>query len=373
LKKYDIVVFGATGFTGELICDYLLGHEESKGLNIAVAARDKEKLEKVVSRFSSNSPDMLVVDSFDKESIDSMTSLAKLIITVVGPYSLYGEYLVESCTKNSTHYVDLTGEPNFVHTIRKKYSEAAINSKSIIVNSCGLESIIPDVGTLYTVSKMKSDKKDITYYLKSRGTISGGTWASFINALYSNKPIIGRGSKSGSGKKIKKIFYNKDFKSWSIIFPVIDKQIVYRSSKTDNIYGNNFSFNEYMMIKTFFQVIVLMLSILSITFISKLGLLKKQLLSLRPSGSGPSIEQRKRNWFKGIFVGVGDNEKVVTQLSGGDPGYGETAKFISEIALCIINDYDNLKGKAGIMTPVECTGDLMINRLENAGIKFEQL
>ncbi len=116
-----------------------------------------------------------------------------------------------------------------------------------------------------------------------------------------------------------------------------------------------------------------MISILSITLISKLGLLKKWLLSLRPSGSGPSIEQRKRNWFKGIFVGVGNNEKVVTQLSGGDPGYGETAKFISEIALCIINDYENLKGKAGIMTPVECTGDLMINRLENAGIKFEQL
>lgn len=373
MKKYDIVIFGATGFTGKLICDYLLGHAESKKLNIAVAARNKERLEKVVSRFLPNVPDMLVVDSFDKESIDSMTSSAKLIITVVGPYSLYGEYLVESCTKNSTHYVDLTGEPNFVHTIRKKYSEAAASSKSIIVNSCGLESIVPDVGTLYTVSKMKSDKKDITYYLKSRGTISGGTWASFINALYSNKPIIGGGSKSVSGKKVKKIFYNKDFKSWSVIFPVIDKQIVYRSSKTDSIYGSKFSFNEYMMIKTYFQVIALILSILSITFISKLGLFKKWLLSLRPSGSGPSKEQRKCNWFKGVFVGTGENEKVVTQLSGGDPGYGETAKFISEIALCIINDYDNLKSKAGIMTPVECTGDLMINRLKNAGIKFEQL
>ena len=371
MKKYDIIIFGATGFTGKLICDYLLNHKESKKLNIGLAARNKSKLEKIAEKFSEINPDTLVVDSFNKDSIDQMTGSAKLILTVVGPYSLYGEYLVESCIKNSTHYVDLTGEPDFVKTIREKFSNKAVSSKSIIVNSCGLESIIPDVGTLYTVNKMKSEKKNITYFLKSKGTISGGTWASFINALYSNSPIINDNSNKTSSKKIKKIFYNKTFKSWAIIFPVIDKQVVYKSSKSSNVYGDDFSFNEYMMIKTFLQVVLLIVAISLITIISRLGILKKWLLSLRPSGSGPSKKQRKRNWFKAVFVGVGKDEKIMTQLSGGDPGYGDTAKFISEIALCILNDHKNLNKKAGILTPVECTGDLMIERLKYAGIKFE--
>ena len=373
MKKYDIVIFGATGFTGKLICDYLLNHDESKKLNIALAARNKEKLNDVSNNFKDINPNIIIADSFDKESIDSMTKKARLILTVVGPYSLYGEYLVESCIKNSTHYVDLTGEPDFVSSIRKKFSDLAIKSKSIIVNSCGLESIVPDVGTLYTVNKMKSNKKNITYFLKSKGTISGGTWASFINALYSNKPIINSRLNSKSEKKVKKIYYSKRFKSWAIIFPVIDKQIVYRSSKEFDIYGDSFSFNEYMMIKSFIQVVLLIFSISLITLFSKFRILKKWLLSLRPSGSGPSLKQRQRNWFKAVFVGDGDNEKITTQLSGGDPGYGDTAKFISEIALCIVNDYDKLNKKAGIITPVECTGKLMIERLKNAGIEFKTL
>ena len=373
MKKYDIVIFGATGFTGKLICDYLLNHDESKKLNIALAARNKEKLNDVSNNFKDINPDIIIADSFDKESIDSMTKKARLILTVVGPYSLYGEYLVESCIKNSTHYVDLTGEPDFVSSIRKNFSDQAIKSKSIIVNSCGLESIVPDVGTLYTVNKMKSNKKNITYFLKSKGTISGGTWASFINALYSNKPIINSRVNSKSEKEVKKIYYSKRFKSWAIIFPVIDKQIVYRSSKEFNIYGDSFSFNEYMMIKSFIQVVLLIFSISLITLFSKFKILKKWLLSLRPSGSGPSLKQRQRNWFKAVFVGGGDNEKITTQLSGGDPGYGDTAKFISEIALCIVNDYDKLNKKAGIITPVECTGKLMIERLKNAGIEFKTL
>ena len=95
------------------------------------------------------------------------------------------------------------------------------------------------------------------------------------------------------------------------------------------------------------------------------------LISFKQPGSGPNKNQRLNNWFKAVFIGKGENETVKTIISGGDPGYGETSKFISEIALCIINEFDKLNKKKGILTPIECTGDLLIDRLKNAGLKFK--
>tara|TARA_B100000700_G_scaffold185389_1_gene204270 strand:+ start:156 stop:1250 length:1095 start_codon:yes stop_codon:yes gene_type:complete len=364
MKKYDFVVFGATGFTGQLIVEYLSNHKETSQLKWAVAGRSKSKLDSLY-----NSIDTLVVDSFDIESIDSMCKISKLIITTVGPYSIFGENLIKSCIQYSTHYVDLTGEPDFVNTIQKKYSTKALEKNTIIINCCGLESIIPDLGTYITVNKMSSNEKNITYYLKSKGQISGGTWASFLNAISLNK-ITKSNKIYNSNNKMKKIFYNKSFNSWALIFPVIDKQIVYRTSKAFDIY-NNFSFNEYILIKSLKNVIPLLIGIFFISFLAKFKLIKKWLTYLKPSGTGPNKNLRNNHWFKAIFIGEGENETVKTIISGGDPGYGETSKFISEIALCIINDFSKLKHTKGILTPIECTGDLLIKRLTNAGIKIK--
>ena len=176
---------------------------------------------------------------------------------------------------------------------------------------------------------------------------------------------------SSNRKKIKKIFYSKKLKSWAIIFPVIDKQIVYRTSTKFKEYGENFSFNEYMLLKSFFQIIVLIKGVFIVGILSRFKFFKNWLLSLKPSGSGPSEEKRNKHWFEAIFIGKGNNESVNYKISGGDPGYGETSKFISEMALCIVHQSNELINNKGIMTPVECTGDLLIKRLENAGIKFE--
>ena len=362
MKKYDFVVFGASGFTGQLIVKYLSTHKEVSTLKWAVAGRNKLKLKKLY-----NSIDILIVDSFNMESINSMCKQSKLIITTVGPYNIFGGNLIQSCINNSTHYLDLTGEPSFVKNILNKYSNDAIASKSIIINCCGLESVIPDLGTYITVKKMNSDYKDVTYYLKTKGQISGGTWASFLDAI--NKKYINLKSPNTS-KKSKTLFYNKDLKSWALIFPVIDKHIVYRTSQKFNIY-KNFTFNEYLLIKSIKNVMTILISVILIRIFSKFVFIKKWLISLIPSGNGPNQNQRKNNWFKAIFIGKDTNKIVKTIISGGDPGYGETSKFISEIALCIINDFDQLKNTKGILTPIECTGDLLIQRLQKAGIKIE--
>ncbi len=373
VKKYDIIIFGASGFTGKLVTNYLLLHNDTKKLKIALAGRSKKKLKNLTQKYDKINPDILIADCFNKSSIDEMTNSAKLIISLVGPYSIYGEYLVESCIKNSTHYLDLTGEPNFVKKIRRKFSETKF--KSIIINCCGLESVIPDFGVLYTIKKMNSKIKNISFFFTSNGSLSGGTWASFINVLYSNQILesVKINEKNSIKKNNRKIYFNNEFKKWVIIFPDIDKQIVYRSSRSDESYGKNFTFEKYMMLKNIKQLLVIILSFSFISILAKFGILKNWLLSLRPSGSGPSDNQIKKSWFKAIFVGEGNNEKVKFQLSGGDPGYGDTAKFISEIALCVTNQYELLNKKEGILTPVECTGELMIDRLKNAGIKFQKL
>ena len=155
------------------------------------------------------------------------------------------------------------------------------------------------------------------------------------------------------------------------MFPVIDKYIVTQTGKNMNNYGNNFSFNEYILLKPLWAVIFLIMGLSCIGLFAKLNIYKKLLLSIKPSGSGPNKNQRNKHWFQAIFVGEGQDERIISKLFGGDPGYEETAKFISEMALCILNQFDQLNKKSGIRTPVECTGDLMISRLKNAGIKFE--
>ena len=131
-KKYDIIVFGASGFTGQLICDYLSSHKNTKNMNWAIAGRNQKKLDIIKSKNDlMKNIDVLKVDSFDHDSVDNMCSQSKLILTTVGPYSIYGEYLIESCIKHSTHYIDLTGEPDFVNKIKSASLPSSIEPKSL--------------------------------------------------------------------------------------------------------------------------------------------------------------------------------------------------------------------------------------------------
>ena len=180
MKKYDIIIWGATGFTGKLICNYLANHNDINNIKWAIAGRDKNRLSQIAKKHSIS---YYIANSFDSKSLDKLSEDSQLIITTVGPYSIYGEKLIASCIKNNTHYLDLTGEPNFVKRISSKYKNAAQNSKAIIMHSCGFESVPSDLGAYLTVKQLNGQNVDLTYYLKTKGRISGGTWASFLNSI----------------------------------------------------------------------------------------------------------------------------------------------------------------------------------------------
>ena len=373
-KKYDLIVYGASGFTGQLICEYLSTHKDTQGLSWAIAGRDTQKLDLLSKNLSTKSLkiDVLFADSFNKESLDDICSKTKLIITTVGPYAIYGEQLIASCIDKQTTYLDLTGEPHFVHKIKEKYAQKAYDNNVAIIHSCGFESVPPDLGVYSAINQLNEPNADVSYFFESNGDISGGTWASFINSLSSPIPIISKGSKKRSkSKNKKKIFFHKEFKRWALFFPVIDKYIVQKTAKSFSQYGADFSFSEYMLFKSWRKLAFILIGVFVVSIISKSRLIKKWLLSLRPSGSGPSKDRRSKNWFVAKVIAKGKNSSAMTIIKGGDPGYGDTSKFISEMALCISTQSDQLLETKGILTPVECTGDLLISRLKSAGISID--
>ena len=368
-KEYDLIIHGATGFTGQLICDYLYKHNDSKLIKWAISGRNTSKLEPISKKYN---VDLFQVDSFENKALDLITSKAKVIISVVGPYAIYGKQLIESCVNNNCHYLDITGESSFVQYVKNKYSKKAIETNTILINCCGFESIPSDIGTYYSIKELNEENIDIKCYMKTKGQISGGTWASFLNIsngekikkkIQNNKP-----KKQGTKNKI--LFYNKELKKWALIFPDVDQYIIRRSSKLIDGYGENVRFVKYMLFKSLFKVAALLIPLFFILILAKFKFSKKWLESFIPSGTGPSKEARAKHWFEYILVGKTEKQKIITTVSGGDPGYGETSKFVTEMGLALILDKDQLSHKKGVLTPAACAGDVILKRLQAAGIKF---
>ena len=150
-KEYDLIIHGATGFTGQLICEYLYNHNDSKLIKWAISGRNISKLEPISKKYNI---DLFEVDSLELKSLDLVTSKAKVIISVVGPYAIYGKQLIESCVNNNCHYLDITGESSFVQYVKNNYSKKAVDTNTMLINCCGFESIPPDIGTYYSVKEL---------------------------------------------------------------------------------------------------------------------------------------------------------------------------------------------------------------------------
>ena len=364
-KKYDLIVHGATGFTGKLVCSYLSSHIDAKSIKWAISGRNTKKLESLSQEYN---VDYFNVDSFDINSINSITSISKVIISVVGPYALYGKDLVQSCVDNNCHYLDITGESTFVKYVKNKFHKKAVDSETMIVNCCGFESVPTDLGVYLNYTKTNQKDLDVKCFLTSKGKISGGTWASFLNHFDSNKITINN-QKGSKKSKVKSFYFDRNINRWALIFPDIDRSIIMSSAKSYD-YGDNFNFTKYLTFKNLFQVISLIVPLLFISFLAKFKFTRNWLKSFIPSGTGPSKELRDKHWFNFKIISLSQSHKYVTTVKGGDPGYGETSKFISEMALSIIHDFNELHTVKGVISPAECGGNILLKRLIRSGIDF---
>jgi short subunit dehydrogenase-like uncharacterized protein len=380
---YDIVVFGATGFTGALTAEYLAAHAPPE-TRWALAGRNMGKLEQVRSRLGSGGADvpLLQADVTDAESLGAVAEATKVLITTVGPYTRYGEPLVAACAAAGTDYVDLTGEPEFVDRMWLGYHEQALRSGARIVHSCGFDSIPYDLGALFTVEQLPEVVPiALDGFVRVGGTFSGGTYQSAIE-------ILGRLRQSVSVARERRArerrpdnrrvrgargtpHHDEFGGGWAVPLPTIDPQTVLRSARALDRYGPDFSYSHYLVVKRLPVLLGLAGGAAGMAALAQLPPTRNALLKLKGSGEGPSPEQQAKSWFRVRFQARADGQTVRTQVSGGDPGYGETSKMLAESALSLA--FDDLPETSGQVTPAVAMGDALLGRLERAGIKFEVL
>ncbi|MGH3712241.1 MAG: saccharopine dehydrogenase family protein [Micromonosporaceae bacterium] len=378
-RDYDVLLFGATGFTGGLTAKYLAEHVP-EGCRWALAGRNQGKLEALRDELGIEVP-LLHADVSDPSSLRDVAAATRVVATTVGPYLKYGEPLVAACAEAGTHYVDLTGEPEFVDLMYLRYHATAQRTGARLVHACGFDSIPYDLGVLFTVEQLPEGVPlQVEAFVRVGGEFSGGTYHSAINAFSRLREAskVARERRQAeprpSGRRVgsvKRGLHHADaVDRWALPLPTIDPQVVRRSAAALDRYGPRFTYGHYGAMKLT-TALGLVGGAGALAAAAQVPPLRNWLLGRKQPGEGPSPERRSRSWFTVTFVGTGGGQRVKTKVSGGDPGYDETAKMLSESALCLA--YDELPDTSGQLTPAVAMGDALIARLRTAGIKFEIL
>lgn len=402
-RPYDIVVCGATGFTGRLVIEYLVrNYAQGAALRWAAAGRNAAKLQQVL--FDIAGPDhaipLIVADSDDRSSLKSLARSTRVVLTTVGPYAKFGTPLVEACVNSGTHYCDLSGEPQWMRRMIDTYQPAAQASGSRIVHSCGFDSIPSDFGVWYLQREAQrlygKPCRQIRMLVRAmKGGASGGTIASMTQAMdearadrnvarvlvdpYGLNP---EGERSGPDKRDQtSVVFDEQARVWTAPFVMarINTKVVRRSNALSGYrYGRDFQYSEAVMTGPgpagWSKATMLTAGLGAFMFANSHQLSRSLVVSrLVPKpGEGPSRTERENGYFRLIFFGTLLNGKVMQATVTGDrdPGYGSTSKMLSESAVCLA--VDSLFVGGGFWTPASSMGEALFRRLtEKAGLTFE--
>ena len=403
-KKYDIVIYGATSFVGQIITHYMAEQYGCENLRWAIAGRSMAKLTDLKQSLGSSAGNLalLTAEANDLEALTTLCHSTQVILSTVGPYDLYGEPLVQVCCQTGTDYCDLTGEMHWIKRMQEKYSEVAVNSGARIVHACGFDSIPSDCGVHFlqkhsvknhgkACSKINMGVKRIS------GGLSGGTIASMLNMTKQiiKDPLLRKElgnpysccppDHGFTAQQVNiSVAYDEHAKSWLAPFMMaaINTRIVHRSNAlSGKAYGEQFYYQEATLtgdskagekrakrMATGFKLFNFA------TAISPIRWLLERFVLAKP-GEGPSPEEQLNGEFDLRFRGQTEQGEVVKVKVTGDrdPGYGSTAKMISQAAMCLAFDIDQ-QTPGGFWTPATLLGDILIERLQaHAGLTFEVL
>lgn len=385
-RGYDIVLFGATGYTGALTAEYL-AENAPRELRWALAGRNTDKLEAVRAELAEidpdrPTPDLLLADVDDTASIRTLAASARVVITTVGPYAEYGEPLVAACAAEGTDYVDLCGEPAFVDRMYVRHHATAQNTGARIVHACGFDSVPYDLGVLFTVGRLPEGVPlHVEGFVRAQGNASGGTLRSAVGAFSDPVGMMAaardrramEGSPEGRRVRIDRngIPRTRLARGWTLPIPSLDPQVVVRSAAALERYGPDFSYGHYGAFRRLAAAVGAAGGAAGVMAAAQVPALRERLLSLRSPGEGPNEEQLAGGWFTVHFVGSGGGRRVHTLVSGGEPGYGATSGMLAESALCLWRD--ELPETSGQVTTAVAMGEALIERLPRAGVGFEVL
>lgn len=399
MREFDVVVYGATSFVGQILSRYL-NHQYGSdgGLKWAIAGRSQAKLDKVNSDLGTSLP-TIVADAHDVVALDAMTKRAKVICTTVGPYALYGSDLVAACAANGTDCCDLTGEPQWMKRMIDAHQAKAAETGARIVHNCGFDSLPSDLGVLFTqqqaIAQLGSHCSKIRMAVKAaKGGMSGGTIASMINVFNeaSNDPTLRKtlqnpyavcpeGDRSGVRQlNVSSPQYDADIGHWLAPFVMasINTRVVHRShALAGHPWGKDFLYDESMMMKGRFAATAMTAGLggfMAMVAIKPTRWLLQK-FALPAPGEGPSPAEQEAGFYDMRFFGTTANGQTIrTKVTGDkDPGYGSTAKMLGEAAVCLARDIDE-DVPGGFPTPSIVFGNKLIDRLcQNAGLTFEVL
>jgi short subunit dehydrogenase-like uncharacterized protein len=387
-RAYDVVVFGATGFTGGLTAEYLARRSTPTRHNPltrwALAGRNRAKLEQTRTHLETIEPaaadlHLIEADIGDRDSMRRVAESTKVVITTVGPYIRYGEPLVAACAEAGTDYVDLCGEPEFVDRMWLKYHARATETGARLVHSCGFDSIPHDLGVHYTVERLPEGVPiTVEGFVRTNGTFSGGTYHSTVEILgrrRQGKRVADERRRlevRPPGRIVKGVarppHLDETGGGWVVAPPLIDPLVVLRSARALARYGPDFGYAHYIVVRRLPKLAMLGAGAAALVALAQVKPTRDLLLKYMDQGDGPSAATRARSWFNVRFKGEGGGRRVIVEVSGGDPGYGETSKMLAEAAMCLA--HDKLPHTAGQVTPEVAMGHALQRRLINAGIRF---
>lgn len=393
--SFDLVIFGATSFVGQILCRVLA---ETPSLKWAMAGRSKTKLEQVRSSLGLEVP-LIVADAADQAALRSMCEQTKVVASTVGPYSLYGSDLVEVCAATGTDYCDLTGETPWIAQMISRHEAAAKASGARIVHCCGFDSMPSDLGVHFlqrhAIATFGRPCTRVKTRVKAmRGGVSGGTIASMLNIAkesasnpqlrrdlanpYALCPVDDRANARQPAANTPK--FDSDFNAWQapFVMAAINTRIVHRSNAlTGHRYGKDFLYDEAMLMgpgpagwARAAGMTTGLVGLLGASAVAPTRWALEKFVLPKP-GEGPSPESQAKGFFDFRYLGLGDGTRVRTKVTGDrDPGYGSTAKMLAQAAMCIA--FDVPKNGGGFWTPATLMGDVLIERLvKHAGLTFE--
>jgi short subunit dehydrogenase-like uncharacterized protein len=401
-RDYDVVLYGASGFTGKQTVEYFAKHAPP-GVRWAVAGRNREKLEAAKNEVGGTAKDahLLVADSHDQAAIDAIVSRARVLLTTAGPFALYGNAIVDACVRFKTHYVDITGETVWVKELIDRYHAQAAADGTRIIPFCGFDSIPSDLGTYLVVRHIQKELgvacKQVKAYFQMAGGVNGGTLATAFNLYESGKaaqardPFLLDPPREYSQQERQRNQdpalpqYDNDIASWvgPFIMGPINTRVVRRSRALYDAwempYGPEFSYQEYTKFSGPLgwmpaAGLTAGAAVFEVALQSPLRSLMKSLLP--QPGSGPSERTMNEGWFRCELVGVAADWRKVRGLirDQGDPGNRATVKFLCESALSLAVNEDELPGgtlRGGILTPATGLGDVLAERLRKVGMVIE--
>lgn len=382
-SEYDVVLFGATGFVGALTAEYLAAHAPAD-CRWALAGRDLAKLERLRERLAAAHPHcaelpLLRADAEDSAAMRQLAAATRVLATTVGPYVWYGAGLVAACAEAGTDYVDLTGEPEFVDRMYVEHDARARETGARIVHACGFDSIPADLGAYFTVQQLPAGVPlSVDGFVRSNAIFSGGTLTTALTSM-------GRGAQTLAAARARRLHeprllgrrargplgaprFSRETGTWALPLPTLDAGVVARSAAALERYGPDFRYRHYASVRHLPVAVGGTAAIGAAAALAQVPPVRRWLAGHWAPGQGPDAERRARSWFSVRFVGEGGGRRVLTEVSGGDPGYGETAKMVAESALSLA--YDALPDRSGQLTTAVAMGDALLDRLQKAGIRF---